>query len=214
VAVRGQVGPLRLPLALGRFDPALHDLFELGQPVGSELDDLDEAHWVSSISGRSILQASPRPVDERRVGVGLEAGDHLDAALAAAKTGDGDGLVTLYRWVHPDLVRYLTSRAGGDGEDLAADVWMEVARVLPRFEGGPHDLRRFIFSTAHRRSVDRFRRLGRRRTDPTELGLLVQVCGPDETERSVMAGLEGDDAARLITRLLPPNQAEVILLRV
>ena len=148
------------------------------------------------------------------MGVGLEAGDHLDAALAAAKTGDGDGLVTLYRWVHPDLVRYLTSRAGGDGEDLAADVWMEVARVLPRFEGGPHDLRRFIFSTAHRRSVDRFRRLGRRRTDPTELGLLVQVCGPDETERSVMAGLEGDDAARLITRLLPPNQAEVILLRV
>jgi RNA polymerase sigma-70 factor (ECF subfamily) len=138
----------------------------------------------------------------------------LEQALEAARQGDEWGLVTLYRWAQPGLVRYLASRAGEDAEDLASEVWIEASRRLADFKGGAHDFRRFLFAVAHRRSIDRLRRRGRRRTEPAPNETLDVASTVGSPEEAVLGRLDSEDAVRLIVTLLPEEQAEVVLLRV
>jgi len=140
--------------------------------------------------------------------------DQLDEALAAASQGEEWGLVALYRWAHPPLVRYLAGRAGDEAEDLASEVWLEASRRLADFQGGAQDFRRFLFAVAHRRSIDRLRRQGRRRTEPTVATALEAVASDATVEELVLDRISAEEATALISALLPDDQAEVVLLRV
>lgn len=132
--------------------------------------------------------------------------------LAAARLGEEWAVAALWRDVHPRLLRYLRVAADAHtAEDLASEVWLEVAAGMGRFEGDAASFLRFVFTICRRRVIDAGRRAGRRRTDPATAEVLAAVApaGGDEVE----ARLELDAAlARLAT--LPRDQAEVILLRV
>src|SRR2546423_6866452 len=78
----------------------------------------------------------------------------FDDALAAARAGERDGLAWIWRAWNANLLRYLSARGARSAEDLAADVWIEVARGLPRFSGGAQDFPRWLFTIARRRPVD------------------------------------------------------------
>jgi len=54
--------------------------------------------------------------------------DDFDEVLAAARAGAEWALTELYRSTHPGLIRYLHAHAAGEEEDLASDVWLEVAQ--------------------------------------------------------------------------------------
>ena len=60
----------------------------------------------------------------------------IDEALAAARAGDREALGVVWRRWNAPLQRYLSVRGAAAVEDLAAEVWIEVARGLPRFDGG------------------------------------------------------------------------------
>jgi RNA polymerase sigma-70 factor (ECF subfamily) len=136
----------------------------------------------------------------------------FQGALAAARLGDEWAVVLLWRDLHPRILRYLRVAGGdADAEDVASDVWLEVARGLGRFDGDESAFRAWVFTIARRRVIDAGRKAQRRRTDPMSPQQFdrAPADGPDELE----AQLALDAALRRVARL-PADQAEVVALRV
>ena len=140
------------------------------------------------------------------------ASGQFQSILAGAKRGEDWAITTLYRELHPSLLRYLRAQAPRDGEDIASQVWVDVAPALVRFIGDEAAFRRWFFTIAHRRLTDYRRREGRGRIaiNPPEDVLAPDHLGP---EPQVLAASETEVALRRLT-CLAPDQAEVIFLRV
>ncbi len=133
--------------------------------------------------------------------------------LAGAQAGAEWAVTLLYRDLNPRLLGYLTAREPRAADDLAAEVWLAVAQQLSGFEGTEDAFCAWLFSIARRRLVD-FRRTGvRRATDPVPAERLERA-GVDDTEAIVLEGLAAEEAAAFVVATLPPDQAEVVLLRV
>lgn len=137
----------------------------------------------------------------------------LDEAVDAARRGEEDGIRALYRWMNPSLLRYLHFHAGAAGEDLASEVWVDVARTLAGFVGGARELRAFVFSVARRRLVDHYRRVGR----TPDVVPIEAAADPPAAEDTAELGIEAlmtRGAVAELVRCLSPEQAEIVLLRV
>jgi RNA polymerase sigma-70 factor (ECF subfamily) len=148
-------------------------------------------------------------------------GDQFQGILTAAQDGGEWAVATLYRWLHPALVSYLRGRAGDEGEDLASETWLAVARALPTFSGDEAAFRSWVFTIAHRRVIDHHRASTRRpRTRSLhpaagdEQDGTAELPGNDDPAGDVVTALAGGEAVRRIVGLLPPEQAEIVLLRV
>jgi RNA polymerase sigma-70 factor, ECF subfamily len=137
----------------------------------------------------------------------------FQTTLEAARAGAGGALADLYRELHPRVLRYLRVMEPDEYEDLAADVWLETSDALQRFEGDETGLRALAFMIARRRVLDLRRRRRRRATHPVPQERLVAAADSGDVEDEAMASLSTDAALRWIGRL-PPDQAQVILLRV
>jgi RNA polymerase sigma-70 factor (ECF subfamily) len=148
-------------------------------------------------------------------------GDQFQGILTAAQDGGEWAVATLYRWLHPALVSYLRGRAGDEGEDLASETWLAVARALPTFSGDEAAFRSWVFTIAHRRVIDHHRASTRRpRTrslSPAagdEQDGTGELPARDDPAGDVVTAMAGGEAVRRIVGLLPPEQAEIVLLRV
>lgn len=133
--------------------------------------------------------------------------------LSAAVSGDEGAFAQLWRDAHPPLLRYVRVVAGDAADDVAAEVWLEVARKLRRFKGTEPEFRGWLFTLARRRVID-MRRSGTRR--PVRLTADVgELDRPatDDTAAAALDNLSTEEALALIATL-PPQQAEVIVLRV
>jgi RNA polymerase sigma-70 factor (ECF subfamily) len=125
---------------------------------------------------------------------------------------DGQDLDELYRKLQPALLGHLRVVHAGQAEDIAGDVWTEVAASFPRFVGGDEAFRAWVFTLARRRSIDTYRRAARRPTAPLS-GDLHDVA-VDRPEDEIVARISMDATVARLRQLLPPDQAEVVLLRV
>jgi RNA polymerase sigma-70 factor, ECF subfamily len=136
-------------------------------------------------------------------------GTRFQSVLAAAQTGAEWALAELYRDLQPPLLRYFQVQAPSEPEDLAAEVWIDAAAGLNRFEGNESAFRRWLFTIAHRRLVDFRRRSWRRREDlvPPE-ALSSHAAGFDWATE-----LSGAETLACLAAL-PPAYAEIVLLRV
>ncbi len=118
-----------------------------------------------------------------------------------------------YRELQPALLKRLRYAHAAQAEDIAAEVWAEIAATLPRFSGDDGDFRAWLFTLARRRLIDSYRRAGRRPVD---------VLGDDDVVPLVVPGTEDQAVERLSTLatiasvhdVLPRHQAEIVLLRV
>lgn len=144
-------------------------------------------------------------------------GDQFPTVLAAAQAGGEWAVASLYRSFAPAVLRYLRARVGEDAEDIASETWLDVARGLGGFSGEETAFRSWVFTIAHRRLIDAHRAAARRparmpeRAGEDPLAKLVAVDDPAGT---VEAELSSEEAVALLRRLLPPDQADVVLLRV
>jgi RNA polymerase sigma-70 factor, ECF subfamily len=125
--------------------------------------------------------------------------------LAAAADGDGDALGELWQRHQPSLLRYLRGRGCTDFEDVASQVWIDVARGLPDFTGGELDFRRWLYTIAHHRYIDEVRRQDRRTR--AENAKAPRVVEPPYEAGELAAALA-------LIRRLPPDMAEAVLLRI
>jgi RNA polymerase sigma-70 factor (ECF subfamily) len=148
-------------------------------------------------------------------------GDQFPGILIAAQDGGEWAVAILYRWLHPAVVGYLRARAGDDAEDLASETWVAVARGLSNFSGDETAFRSWVFTIAHRRLIDHHRVTARRprtRTlHPVEgegPDAPLEMPADDDPAAEVVAAAAGDEAVRRIVKLLPKDQAEIVLLRV
>jgi RNA polymerase sigma-70 factor (ECF subfamily) len=103
------------------------------------------------------------------------------------------------------------STRDGSADDLASDVWIEVARGLGGFEGDEQALWGWVFTIAWRRLIDARRRASRQRTNPIEPVAQAQLAGTTQADFEAQEALE--EALSLVADL-PRAQAEVVLLRV
>lgn len=138
--------------------------------------------------------------------------DDFDATLAAARQAAPWALEAIWRHLHPLVVGYLRGQAGDDAEDLASEVFIDIAAGVRRFSGGEAAFRSWVFTIAHHRLVDHGR-ASRRRREKTEVARSRHVEQKLDAETEALNALAtGSALARLAA--LPPDQAEVVLLRV
>jgi len=140
------------------------------------------------------------------------SGEPFDRVLLSAQAGAEWAITALYRETHPRVLRYLASREPSEAEDLASEVWLDVAAGIGRFSGDEDRFRAWVFTIARRRLIDLRRRAAVRRATP-----LHELPGGDQgignVEDEALAMLDADAAlARIIG--LAPDQADVVLLRV
>ena len=134
--------------------------------------------------------------------------------LTAAKEGDQDAISTLYLAFGHRVLAYLRSRIGQDADDVASETWMSIAKSLARFDGDEDDFRRWIFTIAHRRSIDWLRTASR-----FDLEVYSQdwdsVIGPGSDPAELIS--QKTSSVELLAKLaseLPEEQARAVLLRV
>ncbi|HEU5417131.1 MAG TPA: RNA polymerase sigma factor [Streptosporangiaceae bacterium] len=141
--------------------------------------------------------------------IGAEFGDRL----ADAQGGDEAAFVCLFRDLQPALLRYLRLIAPDSTEDVAGETWLQVVASLPRFEGGEESFRAWVFTIARHRAIDWGRSQARRRTVPLPEGDTgLQPTTPDAADLAIER-ISAQAVMALLTTL-PPDQAEIIVLRV
>jgi RNA polymerase sigma-70 factor (ECF subfamily) len=139
----------------------------------------------------------------------MPLGKQFPSVLSAAQAGSDWALAALYKELQPPLLRYLRGQSGSEADDLAAEVWIQAAQGLSRFEGDESALRRWLFTIAHHRLVDFRRRRARRREELLPVDAFADHSDPSE-------GIPEYSHDPVLDRLaaLPPLQAEIVLLRV
>ncbi len=123
-------------------------------------------------------------------------------------------LDSLYRDLHPALLRHVRRLQPHGAEDLAADVWTEAAAGLSRFDGDAAAFCGWLFTLARRRAIDASRRTARHRTDTVDHVVLDARAGPDRPDAEIVELLSAGAAMRRVAGMLTEAQAEVVLLRV
>jgi RNA polymerase sigma-70 factor, ECF subfamily len=136
----------------------------------------------------------------------------FQSTLRAAQQGSDEAFARMWRHYQPGLIRYLSMKAGPDAEDLAADIWLNIARALPGFEGDEHGFRSWIFTTARNRLTDWYRGSGRR-PEVSEPGSFLAIPSDGSVEGEVVERSATDAAVALIGTL-PPDQSEAVMLRI
>jgi RNA polymerase sigma-70 factor (ECF subfamily) len=140
-------------------------------------------------------------------------GSSFGVRLVEAQGGDEDAFACLFRDVQPALLRYLRVTAPGAADDVASETWLQVVAGLPGFSGGETAFRAWLFTIARHRAIDWGRAQARRRTVPlAESDFAERLTVPDAAETA----LERISTRAVLSQLsvLPPDQAEIILLRV
>jgi RNA polymerase sigma-70 factor (ECF subfamily) len=144
----------------------------------------------------------------------VRVGGSLDDAVTRARDGDETGFLELWRAINPQLLRYLAVRGVEQGEDVAAETWLAVVRDLPRFIGDGDGFRAWVFTLARHRTIDAARM---RASRPVVAMADVSVAAPSTTtpsaEDEALTNVSTERALALVASL-PPEQAELVMLRV
>lgn len=146
-------------------------------------------------------------------GDSVDAADALTAAIAAARNGDDDAFRTVYRLVHPPLLRYLHTLIRTDAEDVASETWLQIARDLERFRGDGDAFRGWAATIGRHRALDHIRYHQRRAAVAIPTEEFAERAAHDDTSADAVDAL-GIERALSLIRSLPADQAEAVLLRV
>ncbi|MCF7548006.1 RNA polymerase sigma factor [Pseudonocardia sp. WMMC193] len=139
----------------------------------------------------------------------------LDAALAAARAGDEEAFVALYRDLQPRLIRYATALVGADAEDVTGETWLHVARDLRRFTGDLDGFRGWATTICRNRAMDSARARSRRPVATVELAEVAELAVVADDARTDGTAFErlGTRRALELILALPRTEAEAVLLR-
>jgi RNA polymerase sigma factor (sigma-70 family) len=142
----------------------------------------------------------------------MRTGLPFDDVLAAAQAGAGWAFEVLYRDLAPSVTGYLRLHGAAEPDDLASETFLGVFTGLGGFGGDEEALRSWVFTIAHRRLIDDWRRRSRRPQFTDDAGDLTVYPGGD-AEDDALVRVGTDDVHRLCAGL-PDDQRSVLLLRV
>ena len=142
----------------------------------------------------------------------MRTGLPFDDVLAAAQAGAAWAFEVLYRDLAPAVTGYLRLHGAVEPDDLASETFLGVFTGLAGFSGDEGKLRAWVFTIAHRRLLDDWRRRSRRPQLTDEPGDLSGHAGGD-VEDDALARLGAETVQRLCGEL-PADQRSVLLLRI
>lgn len=142
----------------------------------------------------------------------MSIGSAFDDVLVAAQAGAAWAFETLYRDLAPAVTGYLRLHGAAEPDDLASETFLGVFTGLSGFRGDEAGLRSWVFTIAHRRLLDDWRRRSRRPQPADDPGDLASHVGGD-VEDDALARIGADDVRRLCGTL-PADQRSVLLLRI
>ena len=142
----------------------------------------------------------------------MRTGLPFDDVLGAAQAGAAWAFEVLYRDLAPVVTGYLRLHGAAEPDDLASETFIGVFTGLAGFSGNEDALRSWVFTIAHRRLVDDWRRRSRRPQLSDEVEDLGTLVGGD-VEDDVLVRAGADDVHRLCAGL-PDDQRSVLLLRI
>jgi len=142
----------------------------------------------------------------------VRTGLAFDDVLAAAQAGAAWAFEVLYRDLSPSVTGYLRLHGAAEPDDLASETFIGVFTGLAGFSGDEAALRAWVFTIAHRRLVDDWRRRSRRPQVADDAGDLTQHLGGN-VEDDVLVRVGADNVERLCG-LLPDDQRAVVLMRI
>jgi RNA polymerase sigma-70 factor (ECF subfamily) len=152
-------------------------------------------------------------MDERTVGrSSVRTGLPFADVLAAAQAGAGWAFEVLYRDLAPAVTGYLRLHGALEPDDLASETFIGVFTGLAGFRGDEDGLRAWVFTIAHRRLLDDWRRRSRRPQLADDPGEMPDAVGGD-VEDDVLGRIATDEVTRLCGGL-PTDQRSVLLLRI
>jgi RNA polymerase sigma-70 factor, ECF subfamily len=139
-------------------------------------------------------------------------GGAFGVTLASARTGDDAAFACIFRDVQPALLRYLRLITA-EPEDVAGETWVQVVTGLRRFRGEEQDFRAWLFTIARNRAADAGRSRARRPAVPLDVTEAAQqLTTPDAADQALEAA--STHTTMTLIKSLPPDQAEIIMLRV
>jgi RNA polymerase sigma factor (sigma-70 family) len=142
----------------------------------------------------------------------VRTGLAFDQVLAAAQAGAPWAFEQLYRDLAPSVTSYLRLHGAQEPDDLASETFIGVFTGLSGFSGDEDGLRGWVFTIAHRRLLDDWRRRSRRPQLADEPGDLSAHVGGN-VEDDVLVRVGAEDVERLCDTL-PTDQRSVLLLRI
>jgi RNA polymerase sigma factor (sigma-70 family) len=142
----------------------------------------------------------------------VRTGLPFDDVLVAAQAGAAWAFEVLYRDLAPAVTGYLRLHGALEPDDLASETFIGVFTGLAGFRGDEQGLRAWVFTIAHRRLLDDWRRRSRRPQLADDAGDLPDPVGGD-VEDDVLGRIATDEVTRLCGGL-PADQRSVLLLRI
>src|SRR5690349_24605462 len=119
----------------------------------------------------------------------MATGLPFDDVLVAAQTGASWAFEVLYKDLAPSVTAYLRLHGAVEPDDLASETFIGVFTGLAGFSGDEDGLRGWVFTIAHRRLLDDWRKRSRRpqlADEPGDLG--THVGGNVEDDVLVRVG--------------------------
>lgn len=132
--------------------------------------------------------------------------------LEAARQGAEWAWAALYRDLAGPVKGYFAAHGAAEPDDLTSEVFLQVARDLPRFSGDEAGFRSWLFVIAHRRLVDSWRAAGRR---PPQVSLTESTADPEggDVAQEALDRLVTDELLTAFQQLTVDQRA-VISLRI
>lgn len=164
-----------------------------------------------------LRRAPPRTTPSARAGRGRPViGPAFPQVLDAARTGAPWAFETLYRELAGPVTGYLRLHGASEPDDLASEVFVGVLTGIGGFTGDEAGFRAWVFTIAHRRLADSWRRASRRPAladvDVLDHTSTADLAGGDAEEEAI-ASL-GTSRVHDLCAQLPRDQRAVVLLRV
>lgn len=137
-----------------------------------------------------------------------------DEVAAGVRRGDPDALSEVYRVLSGPLTAYLRSqvRDAQLAEDLATETFLKLVRGCRRLEGGPFQIRSWLYRVAQRNVIDHLRARSRR-PDEELTDLPPEELTAEGDPAVTVEGWDTLDRIRQALQQLSPDQAEVLRLR-
>jgi RNA polymerase sigma-70 factor (ECF subfamily) len=142
----------------------------------------------------------------------VRTGLPFDDVLTAAQAGAAWAFEVLYRDLSPSVTGYLRLHGAVEPDDLASETFIGVFTGLAGFTGDEDALRGWVFTIAHRRLVDDWRRRSRRPQVADDPGDLTELLGGD-VEDDALVGVGTETVHRMCAEL-PDDQRSVLLMRI
>lgn len=136
----------------------------------------------------------------------------FDPVLASARRGSPEAFQALYADLVRPVAAYLRGKGVPDVEDLTSEVFLAVFTGLERFTGGQAEFRSWVFTIAHRRVVDHWRRASRT-PGTAEYDTEDDLRTAPSAEDEALVDLGSARVHQLLAELTP-DQRDVMLLRV